>query len=194
MRISRREAQKIVAENSIDFLSDDEVYAILSEYWIYDNVKEIKEDIEKGDLPILKEEVISFLSSYPLPQQPDRNFFKPLIIDYQVVLLDRVLNSYLEGKLKGYGIDATIEGKPKKTDRCPCCKYYSLAPGDGGKWDICTVCFWENGGSGPNRMTLFEAQNNFKQFGAINKDALAYIDQEGSQKYTKESVIIYETL
>ncbi len=186
MRISRQEAQKLVAENSIDFLSNDEVCAILSEYWIYDNVNEIKEDIEKGDLPSLKEEVMSFLSSHPLPQQPDRNFFRPLIIDYQVVLLDRVLNAYLKSKLKGYGIDATIEGEPKEAGLCPCCKYYSIEPGDEGRWDICTVCFWENGGSGPNRMKLFEAKNNFKKFGAIDKSSLAYIDEEGPQKYAKE--------
>lgn len=64
--------------------------------------------------------------------------------------------------------------------QCPCCDYFSLAAR--GKSLVCPVCFWEddcedvlfpdwgatsdlNGG-----MTLREARDNFREYGAFNSE------------------------
>ena len=54
-------------------------------------------------------------------------------------------------------------------------------------WDICPVCFWENGGDGPNHMALADAQKKFGDIGAISDRSLEYIDPEGPIKYAKIS-------
>jgi hypothetical protein len=60
--------------------------------------------------------------------------------------------------------------------QCPCCDYFSLA--ERGKCLVCPVCFWEDDCENPSNpqwdvasdlndeLTLREARNNFKQFGA----------------------------
>ncbi len=85
-------------------------------------------------------------------------------------------------------INEKIRGKMKKKyGQCPCCEYYSIGFGEEGLWDICPVCFWENGGDGgPNHMTLEEAKKNFKQFGAIDKKCLDFIDPESKNKYKRK--------
>lgn len=63
--------------------------------------------------------------------------------------------------------------------QCPCCDYFSLECR--GEYDICRVCFWEDGGqdldqldeySCPNHMTLREARQNFSEFGACDRAML----------------------
>lgn len=57
---------------------------------------------------------------------------------------------------------------------CQCCGYKTLDT-DTGFYDICPICFWEddpvqndnpfdNGGA--NKVSLIDAQSNFKKFGA----------------------------
>lgn len=78
--------------------------------------------------------------------------------------------------------------------QCPCCDYFSLNRRP--EYDICKVCFWEDDGndltsldvhSGPNRMTLRKARDNFKEFGAcdmaMKKNVLNF---EQRQKYQLE--------
>lgn len=53
-----------------------------------------------------------------------------------------------------------------QADQCPCCGYYTLLP----YFSLCSVCFWEDDGGefgGPHGVTLEEAQQNFKVFGAM---------------------------
>ena len=66
---------------------------------------------------------------------------------------------------------------PNKKYRCPCCDYYTLEEGPG-YFDICPVCYWEDDGfqadnpdysSGANGISLNQAQENFKNFGAVEK-------------------------
>jgi hypothetical protein len=57
---------------------------------------------------------------------------------------------------------------------CPCCVYITLA--QRAYYEICPVCGWEDEGQddhdadeyrgGPNHVTLTEARDNFKAFGA----------------------------
>src|SRR5882724_10609169 len=65
--------------------------------------------------------------------------------------------------------------------RCPCCHYKTL--GERGGYDICPVCFWEDDGQdnddaatdrvfGPNQISLKQARENFRRFGACNKQSI----------------------
>jgi len=65
------------------------------------------------------------------------------------------------------------------------------------EWDICPVCFWEDGifyehevdrRSSANRLTVSEAQANFMRFGAVDKKFLDNVrkplpDEERDEKW-----------
>jgi hypothetical protein len=62
----------------------------------------------------------------------------------------------------------------KKKYKCPCCGYYTLDYGPG-HFDICPVCYWEDDNiqaddptywGGANVISLNEARENYKKFGA----------------------------
>ncbi len=68
--------------------------------------------------------------------------------------------------------------------KCICCGYYTFEDNVIMNHDICDVCFWENDGTqnfdfsfsgGANKVSLNEARENFKIFGAIDKIALEYV-------------------
>lgn len=67
---------------------------------------------------------------------------------------------------------------------CPCCGYRTLPEPAGGTYEICPVCYWEDDKvqlahpdlqGGANDVSLLEAQENFRAFGACSKDALPYV-------------------
>lgn len=67
---------------------------------------------------------------------------------------------------------APVEREPPKVV-CPCCGYVTLNAR--GRWEICAVCFWEDGmdydndddPSGCNHgITLNQGRANYKEFGA----------------------------
>ncbi len=95
-------------------------------------------------------------------------------------------NEYIQSRLKDLGFKLKVIGEDEQTGQCPCCFHYSIDFGEDGFCDICPVCFWENGGNEPNHMSLEEAQKNFKNFGAMSKSYLQFIDPEGGKKYKKE--------
>lgn len=78
--------------------------------------------------------------------------------------------------------------KPKSEDgslyRCPCCGCRTLAERAG--YEICPVCFWEDDGQdshdadevrgGPNgSLSLTQARENFREFGASDRQALQHV-------------------
>src|SRR5581483_5244298 len=74
----------------------------------------------------------------------------------------------------------------RKPDQCPCCGCYTL---DGrGQYDICPVCFWEDDDAteeygkpaperpeGPNHIHLWQARQNYLDFGASEKRLIQYV-------------------
>ncbi|WP_217907177.1 CPCC family cysteine-rich protein [Massilia sp. BJB1822] len=61
---------------------------------------------------------------------------------------------------------------------CPCCGY-EVFPDHPGSYDICPICFWEDDlfqlyyphlADGSNPSSLIEAQVNFVQFGACDRE------------------------
>ena len=78
----------------------------------------------------------------------------------------------------------------EKKYACPCCGYRTLE--EEGMYLICPVCFWEDDPSqsgrpdfdgGPNRVSLREAQKNFREFGACEKEMVKNV-----RKPTKKDI------
>lgn len=185
--MNRDEAKEIIARSKLNSLTNDEVVETLSEYWFYDDVEEVKADIEAGQFPNLSEEAISILVSTDSPEDADRKLFEPMLVDLMMFRLAFFTNEYLESKLNGLGKNDQVQGDVEEAGVCPCCHYFSIAPGEDGLWDICPVCFWENGGDGPNHISLAEAQVNFEAFGAIDERARKFVDPEGPIKYARKA-------
>jgi len=71
-----------------------------------------------------------------------------------------------------------VNGKSTTRWLCPCCGYRTLAEEPPGSYLICPVCFWEddpvqfdepNRRGGANGVSLNEARNNFRAFGASDE-------------------------
>lgn len=67
---------------------------------------------------------------------------------------------------------------------CPCCGYKTLAEKPPGTYDICEICFWEDDGiqfddpdysGGANKVSLREAQLNFKRIGACEERCTQFV-------------------
>jgi hypothetical protein len=67
---------------------------------------------------------------------------------------------------------------------CPCCGYFTIGEEPPGTFEICPVCFWEDDyvqfgdpdfRGGANRVSLNEARNNFKTFGASEERVMGYV-------------------
>lgn len=63
----------------------------------------------------------------------------------------------------------------KSSEYCPCCGYNTFDPEDRLNYSICPICFWEddpvafkdiNYKGGANRVSLRQARENYKAFGA----------------------------
>jgi hypothetical protein len=67
---------------------------------------------------------------------------------------------------------------------CPCCGYKTFDNVLNGSYEICPVCFWEDDPlqfnnpefeGGANRMSLRQAQRNFREFGACSREMLSNV-------------------
>lgn len=182
MKILRQKAKEILAKKKLQQLSDKEKLDILHEYWIYEDEEDIRTDIANSEIPELSESIIKLIINTEEPTLPITAELDPLILDYLIFELNYVLNSYIAKKLKEIGLEYKIEGEEEETEACPCCDYYSI----GGGWDICPVCFWENGGIGPNGIGLRTARQNFIKYGAMDEKSLPFVDPEGKAKYARK--------
>lgn len=178
MKIERHRAKELLAAKQAEVASELEKAEILENYWNYDSEESV-------ELPRVSPRAIALIANTakaPSPMPPE---LAPLIEDWKRFKLEKVLNRFIEEKLKEFGLTYEVSGDVEAAGLCPCCLHYSIDPGEEGLWDICPVCRWENGGPGPNHMSLEEAQANFKSIGAISPRALEFIDPEGPLKYAK---------
>ncbi|KAF2078770.1 CPCC family cysteine-rich protein [Flavobacterium sharifuzzamanii] len=185
--MNREEAKKVIAVYEMQNLSSDEKLEILEcNYWFFGDKEGITEAIEEGSYPEISEDLIEIIDKTPDPFLNAES--EGLVVDYLVNGLKYVTNLYLQTKLKSINpnFKDKIFGEVERAGLCPCCEYYSIDYGEDGLWDICPVCFWENGGEGPNHMTLEQAKFNFEKFGAINKDSLGFVDKNGAKKYCRK--------
>ncbi|MGM9508121.1 CPCC family cysteine-rich protein [Larkinella sp. GY13] len=68
--------------------------------------------------------------------------------------------------------------------KCPCCGYLTLDVKADNTFQICPVCFWEDDGvqlndptyeGGANNISLDQARENFKKYGAIEEQFKEYV-------------------
>lgn len=79
---------------------------------------------------------------------------------------------------------------------CPCCGYKTFDSKPDGTYDICPVCFWEDDPvqlddpdyeGGANPMSLRQAQHNFLEFGACDRDMLQNVRQHAKDEQRDEN-------
>jgi len=67
---------------------------------------------------------------------------------------------------------------------CPCCGYKTFSAQADNSFQLCPVCFWEDDGiqlsytdynGGANKVSLYEAQKNYRLFGACEKEMIQYV-------------------
>lgn len=185
--IGRNEAKAIIAIHELKNLTDESKIQILEEnYWWFSEKDSIIESIEESKYPKISEGFIELIDKTPNPILIEES--KILLIDYIKLNLKFTTNLYLQAQLNviNHNFKYNVIGEEEIAGLCPCCEYYSIDYGEDGLWDICPVCFWENGGDGPNHMTLEKAKSNFKKFGAINETSLKHINKDAKIKYKKK--------
>ena len=83
----------------------------------------------------------------------------------------------------------------KEKYACPCCGYKTFEHEPNGSFDICPVCFWEDDPvqlddpdyeGGANPMSLRQAQQNFIEFRACDKEMLSNVRQATTDEQRDE--------
>ena len=183
--IDRDNAKELIAE-AILSESNCDLRELKIDFPYYDYTEGIGSFISNGKILGLSEQNLIRIEAEEWFDIEFSLAFRPIYRIYFIDSLLHVTNQYLEKRLLEFKIEFKVIGTKELTGKCPCCKYYSIDFGEDGAWNICPVCFWENGGSGPNHMTLEDAQRNFNAIGAMSKSALRFIDPNGKLKYKKE--------
>lgn len=66
-------------------------------------------------------------------------------------------------------------------ETCPSCGYKTID--ESGNYEICPICYWEDDHvqsadpwfvGGANKISLFEAQKNFRKYGAVEERFISY--------------------
>lgn len=184
--IDRAKAKKRIVQSQYEQLENHKKLEILEECYPYlDDADDIDEFIKDGDLPQLNEDIITLIKSKEYLKTPFHKGLDPIFIEYLMSALYGVTNAYLEALLNNGDVIYDVIGEIDPLGICPCCLYHAIGYGEDGFHDICSICFWENGGIGPNGIPLEEAQENYKKLGAMDIASLQFIDLEGKIKYKK---------
>ncbi|ATQ76845.1 hypothetical protein CR152_21705 [Massilia violaceinigra] len=174
--MTRDEAIRHLVQRDLAGLSSKERSSLLLDWWSID-----ADDPQYNGLPDLLKLLIS---RFDEPDDPTKPVYDPLLKIALAYKYTGVINAYLQNQTALLGWDETIEGDVEAMVACPCCGYRSLQ--ERGAYDICHVCFWEDDGttdseriSGPNHMTLGEAQRNFRRIGAVTEAFRRYVLPDG---------------
>ncbi len=181
--INRLQAKELIAEKILSE-SKCNLDKLKINFPYYDYVDEINEYVTNGHLIGLTQKNKDRIQNNDFYTIEFDYLFQPIYKIYFIDSFERVTNKYLESKLEEFGIELNVIGEVEPTAQCPCCFHYSNC--EELNWEICSVCFWEDGGNSPNHMTLKEAQQNFEKYGAMDIGSLNFVDQEGKMKYRKE--------
>ena len=86
--------------------------------------------------------------------------------------------------------------KKNKKYECPCCGYYTFDQKTPGTFEICKVCFWQDDivqykdiylVGGPNKVSLFVARQNYKNYGASEKKWISYVRKPNKNELPKNN-------
>jgi hypothetical protein len=184
--MTRDEAISIIVDAELEALRVEDYPNILQNFWTLD-----EDDEEYHRLPEeLKREMKAFEEG-PFEAGPVDAAAKRYVPLLKAALRSKylgVVNSYLQKRLRDAHGDVEVTGLPEPLMACPCCGYKALEAR--GEYEICEVCFWEDDGSndlnrfsGPNRMTLAEAKQNFQRMGAVSEAMLKHVLPDGPERY-----------
>ncbi len=187
--IHRIKAKELIAETILK-KTNCEIPELKVDFPYVDYSEEIQTFLSEGKLANLSEKNIKRIKQENWFDLEFDLVFWPIYKSYLVDTFVYTTNKYLENKLQKLKLNYTVTGEPEPAGKCPCCGYFSIGYGEDGAWEICPVCFWENGGDGPNQMSLIEAQQNFIKFGAMSESALDCVDPEKKIKYRKDNHFI----
>ncbi|MBC3917312.1 hypothetical protein H8L32_07485 [Undibacterium sp. CY18W] len=181
--MTRDEAIDLLVGRDLARLFQDEREVLLLDWWSID-----AGDPEYEGLPDVLKMMIAGTDE---PDDPKNAIYDPLLKIALKHSYAGVANSYLKNQIILLGLNCAIEGDVEVLVACPCCRYRSLRVSDA--YEICRVCFWEDDGttefdrlSGPNNMSLRDAQQNFQNIGAVTEDALRYVLSDGRDRYISE--------
>jgi len=98
-----------------------------------------------------------------------------------------------------------MDNRNSRKYACPCCGYFTLSDEADNTFQLCPVCYWEDDGvqlkdpmyeDGANRVSLVQAKENFKSFGAIEERFKKYVrpplEEEKQVFYISKDVIKVE--
>ncbi|MFZ6756015.1 CPCC family cysteine-rich protein [Undibacterium sp. Ji50W] len=180
--MGRDEAIDLLVRRDLARLSKEEREVLLLDWWSID-----AGDPDYEGLPDLLKVMIAGTDE---PDDTKNAIYDPLLKIALKHSYTGVINSYLKNQITLLGLEGAIEGDVEVLAACPCCRYKSLRVS--AAYEICHVCFWEDDGttefdrlSGPNHMTLRDAQQNFQNIGAVTEDALRYVLSDGRDRYTE---------
>lgn len=194
IKIDRDKAKEKIVEKSYFYLTQSAKLKILERIFpSLDETAYVEYLIKDGELPNLSTSLIELIKSKKYLNIPFNDELKPIFIFDLKEQLYGVTNEFLQLKINVEENKYLINGPIEEKGLCPCCQHYSIEKGEDGFCDICPVCFWENGGNGPNHMSLEIAQRNYIRYGAISKSSLKSIDSEGKIKYKKAHNNLYKT-
>ncbi len=80
---------------------------------------------------------------------------------------------------------------------CPCCRFLTLSEKPPGTFEICPVCRWEDDYAqynnpslvgGANKVSLNQAQENYREFGAVSRDDVAFVRKPLVEEYPSSKV------
>jgi hypothetical protein len=79
---------------------------------------------------------------------------------------------------------------------CPCCGFLTFGDDSSGTFAICPVCYWEDDQvqlqnpelrGGANAVSLLEARENFREFGACERRFLTHVRSPSPDEYADET-------
>lgn len=124
--------------------------------------------------------------------KPGNPIYRPILIDKMKRPFRGTTNEYLASYLRnvvGLEVDE-VEGDLPGWLPCPVCKHHTFEVL--GDWHTCPVCGWNSDpvqetmpddATGANEVSLNEARQNYRAFGAITREKIANTDPEGKKKY-----------
>jgi len=182
--ITRKEAKNLLKQRIVKTFTRYERRAILEELWLFCD-KEERFDAE--DLAFYPKEIRLEMLAQDAPTNPDDPKYDFIIAERISPNLHMgIRNEYLMKLLQeeGQKVDRVV-GENEKLEICVCCNYRTISPGVEGRGESCPVCYWTNASEKANRMSLEQARNNFRAFGAIDRGLLLAIDPDGREKFDR---------
>jgi hypothetical protein len=178
--VTRNEAIELLVQRDLVGLSRVQREDILLNWWTIDS-----DDAEYCGLPGALKIELATREEASDPMSPICDPLLKIALEHKYV---GVTNSYLTSQITLLEGGDLIEGDVEEMAICPCCGYRTLK--SSGHYYICPVCFWEDDGtteadrhSGPNHMTLSQAQQNFCRFGAVTERSRQLVLPDGRYRY-----------